>query len=481
MPISPTIEAHLESEGAPWPHCEVRRVEGTESVGALFSFAVEIVLASGHPLPDAAEVGAQVTLVFAVSPQPARSIHGIVAEVREQLDEVMNRRSAIVTIAPRASRLAVVETQDVYLDASVTDVIRQKLSLNDFSNSDFELRLVGTYPKRELVVQYGESDLAFLSRLAEHEGIGFFFEHDGGVDKLVFSDSMSGYGELDEGSELPYFAGGQELGLSALEVRRRPIPSGYYLQDYNYRTPQVAPVGRYEVATEANGGVVEFGSHARTPEEATALARIRYEERACRKVVYTATSTMPHVTAGKSFEVVGCALLEGDTRVFVSRVRHELELSDSAQGQVAYHATLEATRSDVAYRPIRSTPRPRMPSVVTGIVRAPLGLGSADNAQLLQEGRYMVQLHFDTIDQQHHYAQHPVRMAQPLGGLGNGMHFPLVPGTEVAIAFVNGDPDRPIILGALPNPLSPSPVQANEPHVNRIQTAAGIKIEFGPA
>ena len=70
----------------------------------------------------------------------------------------------------------------------------------------------------------------------------------------------------------------------------------------------------------------------------------------------------------------------------------------------------------------------------------------------------------------------PVRMAQPHSGAGHGMHFPLRPGVEVAVVFANGDPDRPVIVGALDNPATPSPTADKNSRHNILSTASGIKI-----
>ena len=95
------------------------------------------------------------------------------------------------------------------------------------------------------------------------------------------------------------------------------------------------------------------------------------------------------------------------------------------------------------------------------------------------QGRYWVRFHFDTTSGADRVkASRPIRMAQSHAGAGYGMHFPLRPGVEVLLAFLDGDPDRPIIIGAVPNAATPSPVAAATASLNRIVTSSGVTISI---
>jgi type VI secretion system secreted protein VgrG len=387
-----------------------------------------------------------------------------------------------IELAPRTTQLGLVETQDVYLGLSVPEILQQKLELHGFESEDVSTRLRDGYATRELIVQYGESDLAFVSRLAEEAGITLVFDADGDTDRLLLVDATSAFEELD--APLRYVERGEEDGLFDLATERCRIPSSYYVQDYNDRTPLVDPVGQHALEGEAAGGVVEYGSHARTPDEAAAIAKRRAEERLCRKIVHTATTTHLGALVGRRFRIADAPGLDERERLLGVAIEHELRLpvdGDATGVNAVYRGTLTALSGEVPFRPARTTPRPRMPGVVTGIVQPGPNGEVGGVARLTDDGRYTVQLHFDTADRSNQKASHPIRMAQPFAGRGNGMHFPLVPGTEVVVAFANGDPDRPVIVGALPNPLSPNPIGADEAHTHRIRSAAGVTLEFGIA
>jgi type VI secretion system secreted protein VgrG len=146
-------------------------------------------------------------------------------------------------------------------------------------------------------------------------------------------------------------------------------------------------------------------------------------------------------------------------------------------GGEAYANTFKAVDASLVYRPPRVTPRPRIHGVLTAVTEAAPSGAARNMAQLDLDGRYTVKFFFDTAgDRQHSSA--PVRMAQPHAGPDYGVHFPLKPGVEVTVSFVDGDPDRPIISGSVPNPATASPVTGRDANMNRITTVSGSIIEF---
>lgn len=480
--VARRIDAHVESGDEAWVGSRVTRVTGRESLGSPYAFTVELLEEPGSDLEERAAPGTPATLVLFRDGLEARRIAGIVEAARVHHEGASGRRYHTIELVPSATQLTLVETQDVYLELSTPEIVLQKLELHGFDGGAVASRLRETYPKRELVVQYAESDLVFVSRLAEDAGITLLFDsdHDGAGDRLVLVDATDAFEQLE--APLPYVDRGEEDGVFELRTERRRIPSSYYVQDHNELTPLLDPVGQHALEGEAAGGIVEYGSHARTPVEAAAIARRRAEERLCRKRIFTMTTTHLGPLVGRRFCISEAPGLDEQERLLGASIEHDLRLpvdGDAPDARPVYRAKLTAVSAEVPFRPARTTPRPRMPGVVTGIVQPGPDGEVGGIARLTEDGRYTIQLHFDTADRSNQKASHPIRMAQPFAGHGNGMHFPLVPGTEVLVAFTNGDPDRPVIVGALPNPLSPSPVTHKEPTANRITTAGGIGIEFG--
>jgi type VI secretion system secreted protein VgrG len=211
---------------------------------------------------------------------------------------------------------------------------------------------------------------------------------------------------------------------------------------------------------------------------------VRAEERQATELVYTGRSTIPAMTAGATCSIEGHPHL-ADPRLLITEVTHEASqatmLAGSPGDERPYTNTFRAIPASRTYRPPRVTPKPRIPGVVTGIIDDPTNASSGQNAMIDDEGRYTVRFLFDTAAPGERRASRPIRMAQPHAGAGYGTHFPLKPGIEVLIAFVNGDPDRPIIAGAVPNPLTPSPVVASNAKLNRIVTVSGVRFDIKDA
>src|SRR5690606_28914516 len=128
------------------------------------------------------------------------------------------------------------------------------------------------------------------------------------------------------------------------------------------------------------------------------------------------------------------------------------------------------------YRPPRITPRPRIPGLLTGVVEAKSSTDVERYARIDAEGRYWIKFLFDTVPIGERRASRPIRRAYTNVGSDYGMHFPLRPGVEVVMAFVNGDPDRPIVLGAVHNTRTPNPVMDKIGRTNMIKTASGIRM-----
>jgi type VI secretion system secreted protein VgrG len=247
-----------------------------------------------------------------------------------------------------------------------------------------------------------------------------------------------------------------------------------------------------EIDPTGSGYVVEYGDHYRTPEEGDFLARVRAEELLCSKTRYSGASTAASLAPGYGFDLTDCDFPTWDNRYLVVSVKHRARVPLHGVAGLAAHGGLEAGKleggeaeiygysneftailldAEVPFRPQRRTPRPRIDGLLNGRIETSL---DDRRPHLNEDGWYRVRLPLDLGLTPGGQASRWIRMAEPYGGPSNGMHFPLPPGTDVVVACVNGDPDRPIIVGAVPSADTPSVVTGHSSHLNRIQTRSGI-------
>ncbi len=484
-------QPRLTSDAFDTSQFHVTRIVGVERISQPFEFqltvvdighaALEVDGNSGDTLSIDDIAGARVTIELAnENGDVQRKIHGIVSEVDDDLDPIRAEEAAFkVTVVPRFWQATLVRLTEVYLAMSIPEIITEKLNRLGLGNS-CDLRLQETYDTREFVTQYEETDLEFINRITEHLGISYFFEHDEqGDDRIIFTDHADGFTPVEPKPVLVNDTG-DERDIYGLRLVQRLVPKRYVHHDYNYRNPETELLEQSELSDGHAGGHSEYGGHARTPAEALHLARVRKERAEATRRRYTGRSDVARLGAGYIFSIDEHPRLEGK-EVLVTELHHDgFHPRSFADGETArYENRFVGTPAELVFRPEVVTPRPKIAGVLTAIVEPGTTSGMGEYAKLDDDGRYTVRFTFDTAPFGEQQFSHPVRRAQPYGGTNEGMHFPLKPGVEVCLAFTNGDPDRPVIVGALPNPTTPSVVTSNEAQLNRIRTASGVKIEFG--
>lgn len=470
---------HLESEDFPVDRLALYAFEGREEIGQLFQFDLDGIVTDRAGLDLAAVVGARACLVLEEDGAEVRRFHGMIASVRDKLDPVAAHRSYRLCLVPRAHQLRLVQLQDIFQNLNVPGVVSEKLALLGLSGANMDMRLMGTYAEREFVVQYRETDLAFISRLCEHLGIAFFFDHGDDCERMVFTDHEDGYPQI---GTFDFRTEGDKRDVFTLERDAQIIPATYVVHDYNYRTPTVELEAKTDIPSEtARGGVIEYSPHAKTQEECQVLSLVRSEERQGTEMVYRGESDRGAFFAGGRMVLHGHPLLDEPT-MLLTEVVHRGSQPVLGQGgettQTTYRNTFRAVPSGFTYRTPRTTPWPRIDGLLTGVIEATAQGGSSELAWIDDQGRYMVRFLFHTAASAQPKTSKPVRMMQPHAGPGYGMHFPLKPGVEVLIAFMDGDPDRPLIVGTAPNPLTPSPVVAGNSKENIVRTRSGARIRL---
>ncbi|MGQ9366160.1 type VI secretion system tip protein TssI/VgrG [Azospirillum sp. ST 5-10] len=479
-------------EGLPRNTFRVTRLDGVEAISRPYRFDLELV--SADPDIDFDAVLSQPATLVLRRYGDERTITGVVADF---VDGPARPNASYVyraALVPRLWLLSLSRTNQIYGGGepiAFPDIAFAKIAgaADVGLGADYmESALYADYPARDHVAQYEESDLDFVSRLLEHVGIFYVFRQDAGRETMVVGDSNLSFPPLSPDAVLSFRPdGGLSAGDGTAVVRFervvRRMPRTVLLKDYNYRMPHVPLLAEAEVDPRGVGRVTEYNDHFRTPEEGDFLARIRAQELLARKVLFHGDGFDIFLTAGYGFRLADHFRDRFNRTYLVTEVRHTgaapAEAEGTAGGGVApwtgYRNSFTCMPADVVFRPERLTPRPR----ITGIMHSHVdGQGGGERAEIDEEGRYKVQVPFDVSGLGPFQGSQFMRMAQPYAGRQQGMHFPLRKDAEVVWSCIDGNPDRPIILGAVPNALSRSPVTARNHTSNLVHTASGIRMEM---
>ncbi|WPD21998.1 MAG: type VI secretion system tip protein TssI/VgrG [Candidatus Electrothrix scaldis] len=444
---------------------------GSEAISQPYEF--EIVLVSEKTDIDPLQV-LHHSAVFTIHRDKEQDVHfnGIVMQF-EETQEFNGYLFFKAVLAPKLRWLALTHHNQVFLDLTIPDIMREALKDAELSEGiDFEFRLQTDYQPIEYVCQYDESHLNFVSRWAEREGIYYFFEQTDQGEKVVFTDTKISQADLALGKDLIYMP---QTGLDSLHTKEvikdfvckhTLLPERVYLKDYNYRKPSLAMEGIADVDPDGRGENYIYGEQFFTPEEGNHLAKIRAEELLCRKSVFLGGSSVPFMVPGFTFDLQEHYRSIYNRKYLIADVSHEGHQTGylisglgpaltPREEQMFYANSFTAIYSDVQFRPVRAAVKPKISGTINAKIDA---AASGQYAELDEQGRYKVILPFDRSGRHSGKASAWFRMMQPYAGPNQGMHFPLHKGTEVVLTFIDGDPDRPLIAGAVPNPETASPV-----------------------
>lgn len=466
----------------------VERVTGREAISE--PYAYRVAFRSDKAISPEDVIGERAKLTLNTEAGEL-AVHGVVVEfaAEDPLGDQGHLYAAV--IAPRLRMLELSRQNQVYgstSKVSVKDIIQKELEGSLAANHghitiDHELNLAASYREREFIVQYNETDLAFLSRWCEGNGIFYFFKQGDDGETAVFGDSNVAF---IEAKSLPYRHGHDAITTSQAAVTSfgfvaRSVTKSVVLREYNPEKPALLLRARAEVEGGKTGTVIEYGQHFLEPDEGDQLAKVRAEEIACRAKIFRGVSNAPQLRPGMFFSLSGHPSL--DDRYLVISVEHEVSTpapvgygTGEAVAGAPYGNRFEAIPLSVPFRPERRTSRPLAAGLFNAFVD---GEADGTRAEVDMQGRYKVRLRYDEGDSAEGKASEFLRKAEPYAGPSDtGMHFPLLKGTEVVLSCVNGDIDRPIIVGAVPNPLTPNVVSKRNRTLNRFRSPSGTLFEM---
>jgi type VI secretion system secreted protein VgrG len=477
----------IESSALP-AEARVHSFHGREALCRPYRFDVHLTVPSANDVDLGDAIGAKVALTMqSREGEPLMVFRGIIAAaklVHQNADFGLLR----IRVVPNLWLLSLSRHSRHFTKKTVPEVISAVLEEAGISSSDFELRLRGSYEPEEHIAQYQESDLDFLHRWMEFEGIYYFFEHRDEGELLVITDSKATHEPLDAAPVRYHPVLGEDATagghFDSFIVEQGLRPAQIRLADYNYANPTLDLSARVDVSAVGFGEVNTHAGRVFSPDAAARIANIRKEELLCREAVARGAGTALHQRSGYLTTLEDHPASDLNAEHLVIEAEHsgyagghapELDQLVRPADRSTYRVRLSAIPASVQFRPARTTRWPTVWGFEVGVIDGP---DDSEYAQIDDQGRYAVKMRFDESDLKEGRASTYLRMQQPHGGGVEGFHFPLRKNTEVMLTFQGGDPDRPVISGVLPNALTPSPVTSSNHTTNIIQTGGRNRIEM---
>jgi len=457
------------------------RLVANEELGRLFVVQLDAV-SKKQELDLRPLLGTPMTVKIVGEDAVERYFQGIVSEA-SQTGFVDTNESSYAsyhfTLVPKPWLLMHRVDCRIFKKKSVPDIV--KLLLSEIGYSDVRLSLRSTYPSREYCVQYRESTFNFISRLMEQEGIYYYFDHQASAHTMVLADGLDAHSKMKPKSALMYRpdAAGKtidEASILAFATERSVHTSKYQLTDYDPLKPRASLLVAESISNPDQHHLVKGldafdfpGDHDITA-DGSRYAQVRLESLNALHSKFVGTSNALKLGTGALFSLTGFPRKELEQEYLVTSSTFVIEQSTHLAGNRNTPTQITkfcAIPSRQPYRSIQATPRPSIPGLQTATV---CGSEDAEDIVVDKYGRVQVVFHWNKTDKPNHDVSCPVRVSTPWAGRQWGaVHIPRV-GQEVVVSFLEGDPDRPLIVGSVYNAdnMPPYDLPAN-------MTQSGIK------
>ncbi|MDF3887742.1 type VI secretion system Vgr family protein [Cupriavidus basilensis] len=354
-----------------------------------------------------------------------------------------------IVLRPLAARLELVRNTCIYQNRTAPQIIEAILRRHDLRGHQFSLKLRRKYTQHKFRFQYQLSDWEYVQLLMRQEGLYCYFIPGKFGEMIVFGDDIDHYVYQPE-LRVPYReTAGLEAGIEAvsdIQVHARTVPESVLVADYNPDQAWEPIKGEANVARKDKttyGQQYIYGTHHLDKAEAKWEAQLRHEALLAGQLVYAGESNVLNLHSGRILRMDE-PLAEAPNGQVITEVIH------TGGRDAAYRNTYKAIPSDRRFRlPLDEEHWPKIQGTLSARITSP---GQYKYAYLTKAGHYIVRFDFDFEPWPKGMESAAIPLArQYAGGLQTGMHFPLIEGTEVAIAFRDGNPNKPYIAHALHN------------------------------
>jgi type VI secretion system secreted protein VgrG len=435
----------------------------TEEISRLFE--LNIIATSANPELDPKKIlGQMVVVKVELLDGTWREFSGHVTEFGLVADESSNLGYQYAIVArPWLWLLTRASDCKIFQAKSAPDIIKAVFALCGVAV--FSTDLVASYPALEYVVQYRETDFNFVSRLMEHNGIHYFFEHKGGQHKMVLTDGSGAHKPAPGAAKIKYTSShGVGIDAEALDqwLFNRSLQSqSFTLRDYDFKRPadnlETTKAATEKVSTEV-GKHFDYPGEYFVSGDGQALVSLRIEELRAQQHLITGGGNVRGATVGALFKLDGHPRPDQNGKDFLV-VSTRIRMQNGKPGQrgggsgVEFHVSLTAMPAATPYRPRRLTPKPFVQGIQTATVVGPAG----EEIHTDTHGRIRVHFHWDRVGTHADNDSCWMRVAYPWAGPARGwVSIPRI-GDEVVVDFLEGDPDRPLVTGSVYNGQQPPP------------------------
>lgn len=410
----------------------VRELTGREAISEPFRFQVTLHLADGVDVDPLATVKEPAALRL-VRDDAERTISGVVSEI-VVTETATGAPKLVATIEPLFALARYRTNIKAFVAKNVVTIVTEVLSELGVKHA---LRLASSYPIRPYTVQFRETDFHFVSRMLEEEGIFYFFDEDG---TMVLADAASSY---DAAGALPFRhtagADQHEDAILTMGARSRATAGSVSLRDWTPDAPSM-PMD-VEAAGPTPGGPVwyDFPGEYGEPGAGQGIADRRAEALACVARGWSGRSSSARIAPGRLFDLWNAPGGLRDGSYVVSALDHDFEID-----RAGFSVRFEALAGDQTFRALNRHEEPVLPNPLVGHVTGPPGADIHCDAL----GRVKVHFPWDRLQPRDDSCSHWVPVLQD--NLAESVSIPRV-GWEVLVHFLEGDPDRPVILGRVYN------------------------------
>ena len=427
----------------------LRRFSGADGVNELFDYRVEAI--SENPNVDFDKLlGTEARIEIERASGGTRYFHGYITDCA-WLGTEGNGTVYALTLRPWFWLLGLTCNQRIFHDKSVVDIVEQVFNAHDFAR--FETKLSESYDPIHYSVQYGESDLAFVCRMLERHGINYHFRHDAGQHVMVLSDDKSGYNSIGSRKYMPVESHFGEIEDRFVEWggSRRVTTGKVSLLDYNPLSPKAGmDANESGSASHKNASLEAYGYPGGYLNKGAGgkVAKVRMEQARAADAHHRAKGHVIDLSSGAKFTLTGEHPADVIGKEYVClRASHSFVnnhyASSGAAMSAGYSGEYELLPTSVRYRPERKTPSSRIEGPQTAVVVGEKGT----EIDVDKYGRILVKFHWDKKSD----ISMRVRCAQMWAHNSYGSMFIPRVGMEVVVVFVDGDPEKPLVVGCVYN------------------------------